>query len=86
MDKSIEYHLNINVFSDASTVSLTNGDSITNSPVVPPPLPPPTTPHIARRASLQDHSVDDRRKLYTHKSTGDMLRDIGQIKLKPTVR
>ena len=61
-------------------------------PPPPPPLPllllPPTTPHIARRASLQDHKIEDRKKILfsVKKSTGDMLKDIDNVKLRPVAR
>lgn len=78
---------------DASVVSLPNGagdsESLPVSPPLPPPLPPaPTTPHIARRASLQDHKVEDRKKITMNvqKSTGDMLSDIDNVKLRPIAR
>lgn len=77
----------------ASIASLPNGADDGGSFLIPPPpplppLPPPTTPHIARRASLQDHKLEDRKKppLGTQKSTGDMLRDIDSIKLRPIAR
>lgn len=62
----------------------TNGEP----PIPPPPmLPSPTTPHIARRASLQDHMYEDKRKnLVTQKSVGDMLQNINEVKLKPIER
>jgi len=56
-------------------------------PVLPLPLLPPTTPHIARRASLQDHKIEDKKiSLSVQKSTGDMLKDIDNVKLKPVAR
>lgn len=82
----------------ASVVSLPNeADDAKSVPPPPPPLPPlplplpllpPTTPHIARRASLQDHKVEDRKKMSSssQKSTGDMLRDIDNVKLRPVAR
>ncbi|XP_011879214.1 PREDICTED: mitochondrial fission regulator 2-like [Vollenhovia emeryi] len=85
----------------ASVASLPNGADDTKSvpppPPPPPPLPPlslpfpllpPTTPHIARRASLQDHKMEDRKKmpLSVQKSTGDMLKDIDNVKLRPVAR
>ncbi|XP_011701770.1 PREDICTED: mitochondrial fission regulator 2-like isoform X3 [Wasmannia auropunctata] len=80
----------------ASVASLPNGADVLKSLSVPPPPPPPpplpflppTTPHIARRASLQDHKIEDRKKipLSVQKSTGDMLRDIDNIKLRPVAR
>jgi len=66
-----------------------------SSPPPPPPPPPPvlpllppTTPHIARRASLQDHKIEDCKKisLSVQKSMGDMLKDIDNVKLKPIAR
>lgn len=56
-------------------------------PPPPPPLPPPT-PHIARRASLQEHINDEKVKppLHQQKSMGDIIRDIDKIKLKPIAR
>ncbi|XP_012227312.1 mitochondrial fission regulator 2-like [Linepithema humile] len=64
-----------------------NGKSLPVPPP-PPPLPPPTTPHIARRASLQEHKTEDRKKiaLSSQKSTGDMLKDIDSVKLRPVAR
>lgn len=83
-------------FVDASVTSLPNGAddpkslSVPPPPPLPPPLPllPPTTPHIARRASLQDHKIEDRKKipLSVQKSTGDMLKDIDNVKLRPVAR
>ncbi|XP_020300636.1 mitochondrial fission regulator 2-like [Pseudomyrmex gracilis] len=74
----------------ASVASLPGADrkSLIVPPPPPPPLPPPTTPHIARRASLQDHKIEDRKKipLSSQKSTGDMLRDIDSVKLRPIAR
>ncbi|KAL0118767.1 hypothetical protein PUN28_009440 [Cardiocondyla obscurior] len=79
----------------ASVASLPNGTESV-SPVPPPPPPPlplpltllpPTTPHIARRASLQDHKIEDRKKnSNVQKSMGDMLKDIDNVKLRPVVR
>lgn len=80
------------VYIDASVASLPNGADDRKSSVVPPPppppLPPPTTPHIARRSSLQDHKIEDRKKipLSSQKSTGDMLKDIDSVKLRPIAR
>lgn len=78
---------------DASIASLPNGADDGSSSLIPPPPPPPlplppTTPHIARRASLQDHKLEDRRKTPpgAQKSTGDMLRDIDNVKLRPVAR
>ncbi|XP_068974561.1 mitochondrial fission regulator 2-like isoform X1 [Bombus flavifrons] len=77
-----------------STGSLTNGmdsENIIESnqppPPPPPPLPPPT-PHIARRASLQDHKVEDRKRgpFASQISMTDVLKDIDSIKLKPISR
>ncbi|XP_012532409.1 mitochondrial fission regulator 2 isoform X1 [Monomorium pharaonis] len=82
----------------ASVASLPNGaDDLKPMPPPPPPPPPfplplpllpPTTPHIARRASLQDHKIEDRKKIPVdgQKSTGDMLRDIENVKLRPVAR
>ncbi|KYM92807.1 hypothetical protein ALC53_00608, partial [Atta colombica] len=84
----------------ASVASLSNGEDNLKSlsvplpppPPPPPPLPllllPPTTPHIARRASLQDHKIEDRKKILfsVKKSTGDMLKDIDNVKLRPVAR
>jgi len=78
----------------ASVASLPNGADDIKSllvpppPPLPPPLPPPTTPHIARRASLQDHKIEDRKKtpLNVQTSTGDMLKDIDNVKLRPVAR
>ncbi|EZA58222.1 hypothetical protein X777_01585 [Ooceraea biroi] len=73
----------------ASIASLSNkvddGEPLSVPP--PPPLPPPT-PHIARRASLQDHKIEDRMRisLSVQNSTGDMLKDIDNVKLKPIAR
>jgi len=80
---------NLRYFIDASVASLSSkvddGESLLIPP--PPPLPPPT-PHIARRASLQDHKIEDRMRisLSVQKSTGDMLKDIDNVKLKPVAR
>lgn len=81
---------------DTSVASLPNGadDMKSVPPPPPPPLPlqlpllPPTTPHIARRASLQDHKIEDRKKTPSsvQKSMGDMLKDIDNVKLKPIAR
>lgn len=77
--------------------SLTNGmdsENIIQSqqqppppPPPPPPLPPPT-PHIARRASLQDHKVENRKRspFASQISMTDVLKDIDSIKLKPIAR
>ncbi|XP_003706020.1 uncharacterized protein LOC100875646 isoform X2 [Megachile rotundata] len=78
-----------------STASLANG---TNNdipqlqqplpePPPPPPLPPPT-PHIARRASLQDHKVDERKKFSftSQASMTDVLKDIDNVKLRPIAK
>ncbi|XP_018363970.1 PREDICTED: mitochondrial fission regulator 2-like [Trachymyrmex cornetzi] len=84
----------------ASVASLPNGEDNLKSLSVPPPPPPPpppplplsflppTTPHIARRASLQDHKIEDRKKilLSVEKSMGDMLKDIDNVKLRPVAR
>lgn len=75
----------------ASVTSLPNGADKGNSPIPPPPLLPllpPTTPHIARRASLQDHKIEERKKisLSAQKSTEDILKDIDNIKLRPIAR
>ncbi|KYM94713.1 PREDICTED: mitochondrial fission regulator 2 [Cyphomyrmex costatus] len=81
----------------ASVASLPNGEDNLKSLVPPPPPPPPplplsflppTTPHIARRASLQDHKIEDRKKilLSVERSTGDMLKDIDNVKLRPVAR
>ncbi|XP_039310492.1 mitochondrial fission regulator 2 isoform X3 [Solenopsis invicta] len=82
----------------ASVTSLPNGaDDLKSVPPPPPPLPPfplplpllpPTTPHIARRASLQDHKIEDRKKisLSGQKLTGDTLKDIDNVKLRPVAR
>ncbi|XP_031366520.1 mitochondrial fission regulator 2-like isoform X1 [Apis dorsata] len=78
------------------SASLTNGmdsENIIQSqqqpppPPPPPPLPPPT-PHIARRASLQDHKVEDRKRgpFASQISMTDVLKDIDSIKLKPIAR
>ncbi|KAG7203503.1 hypothetical protein KM043_013560 [Ampulex compressa] len=71
---------------DAITVPLKLQSSPPPAPPPPPPLP--TTPHIARRASLQDHKVEDRKKslLNTQKSMSDMLHEIDNVKLKPIAR
>lgn len=53
---------------------------------MPPPLPSPTTPHIARRASLQDHVIDRKNPLMTQKSMGNVLENINEVKLKPVER
>lgn len=71
--------------------SLSNGNGTIENrstpPPPPPPLPAPTTPHIARRSSLQDHKLEERKKpLLPQKSMGDMLKDIDKIKLKPVER
>ncbi|KAG6795459.1 mitochondrial fission regulator 2 [Apis mellifera caucasica] len=80
-----------------SVASLTNGmdsENIIQSqqqppppPPPPPPLPPPT-PHIARRASLQDHKVENRKRgpFASQISMTDVLKDIDSIKLKPIAR
>ncbi|XP_029040120.1 mitochondrial fission regulator 2-like isoform X2 [Osmia bicornis bicornis] len=80
-----------------STASLANGtDDIPElqqplpelpEPPPPPPLPPPT-PHIARRASLQDHKTDDRKKVsfISQASMTDVLKDIDNLKLRPVAR
>ncbi|XP_025075169.1 mitochondrial fission regulator 2-like isoform X2 [Pogonomyrmex barbatus] len=82
----------------ASVTSLPNGAdsikslSVPSPPPPPPPLPlpllPPTTPHIARRASLQDHKIEDRKKipLSVQKSMGEALKDIDNVKLRPVAR
>ncbi|XP_071573130.1 mitochondrial fission regulator 2 isoform X5 [Temnothorax nylanderi] len=86
------------IVKNASVASLPNGaDDMKSVPSVPPPPPPfplplpllpPTTPHIARRASLQDHKIEDRKKIPSsvQKFTGDMLKDIDSVKLRPVVR
>ncbi|XP_076751431.1 mitochondrial fission regulator 1 [Xylocopa sonorina] len=74
-----------------STASLANGidteDTIYCPPPPPPPLPPPT-PHIARRASLQDHKVEDRKRgpFASQTSMTDVLKDIDNVKLKPIAK
>jgi hypothetical protein len=76
-------------FIDASVASLSSKVDDEESLSIPPPPPlPPPTPHIARRASLQDHKIEDRMRisLSTQKSMGDMLRDIDNVKLKPIAR
>ncbi|XP_077275422.1 mitochondrial fission regulator 2 isoform X5 [Temnothorax americanus] len=82
----------------ASVASLPNEaddmKSVPSPPPPPPPFPlplpllPPTTPHIARRASLQDHKIEDRKKIPSsvQKFTSDMLKDIDSVKLRPVVR
>lgn len=64
------------------------GKSLAISPSPPLPLPPPTTPHIARRASLQEHKIEERKKipLNAQKSTDDIFKDIDNIKLKSIAR
>lgn len=84
------------MFLDASVTSLPNEtDDMKSVPPPPPPPPPfplqlpllPTTPHIARRASLQDHKIEDRKiSSSIQKSMGDMLKDIDNVKLKPIAR
>lgn len=85
------------MFVDASVASLPNeADDIKSVPLPPPPPPPfplqlpllpPTTPHIARRASLQDHKIEDRKiPSSVQKSMGDILKDIDNVKLKPIAR
>lgn len=82
---------------DASVASLPNGADDMKSVPPPPPPPPslplqlplllPTTPHIARRASLQDHKIEDRKiPSNIQKSMGDMLKDIDNVKLRPIAR
>ncbi|XP_033357403.1 mitochondrial fission regulator 2-like isoform X3 [Bombus vosnesenskii] len=83
------------IVKNTSTGSLTNGmdsENIIESnqpppPPPPPPLPPPT-PHIARRASLQDYKVEDRKRgpFASQISMTDVLKDIDSIKLKPISR
>jgi len=79
---------------DASVASLPNRADDMKSVLSPPPPPlplsllPPTTPHIARRASLQDHKIEDRKKIPSNiqKSTDNVLKDIDSIKLRPVAR
>lgn len=98
-DKYLFFIYIINLFQlesylDTSTASLSNGvdsENIIQSqqppPPPPPPLPPPT-PHIARRASLQDHKVEDRKRgpFASQTSMTDVLKDIDNVKLKPVAR
>lgn len=84
------------IVKNASVTSLPNEtDDMKSVPPPPPPPPPfplqlpllPTTPHIARRASLQDHKIEDRKiSSSIQKSMGDMLKDIDNVKLKPIAR
>ncbi|KOC71190.1 Protein FAM54A [Habropoda laboriosa] len=87
-----------------STASLANGTDSENTtqlqqpppprPPPPPPLPlpllplPPPTPHIARRASLQDHKVEERKRgpFASQASMIDVFKDIDNVKLKPIAR
>ncbi|CAK9800573.1 Mitochondrial fission regulator 2 [Anthophora plagiata] len=76
-----------------STASLANGTDSENTiqlqqpPPPPPPLPPPT-PHIARRASLQDHKVEERKRgpFASQASMTDVLKEFDNVKLKPIAR
>lgn len=84
-----------NVPLDTSNASLVNGTDNENTteleqpppPPPPPPLPPPT-PHIARRASLQDHKVEERKRgaFASQASMTDVLKDIDSDLLTPPAR
>lgn len=71
--------------SSASLANGTENEDLQQPPPPPPPPPlPPPTPHIARRASLQEHKVEDRKRgpFASQASMTDVLKDMDNVKLK----